>query len=208
MWTARMQKWTETTCRNHLWRVKPDFELDDLLQEAMLVRERVRTKYTGVSQQHFWALYRTSLIRRFATLSNLRTERPSFAVSQGGDGMMAAYENQCAVLPDQHRPEHRDESPILDMGSTDWRIMLSQLDPDTRKGLTAFLWELEQCNGPTLKHLVRKNSRGRIRTRETHFELVQRWLLRSGYNNDRAAQVARRIVYFLQHVKGPIECTP
>lgn len=65
-WTPEIEAWTAKQIRRNLWRFDKAEDLDDHMQEARLLFFTLGRKYPVVNEmRHFFALYKTSLLRKF-----------------------------------------------------------------------------------------------------------------------------------------------
>lgn len=79
--TVEIQRWTLYQIRKNMWRFDHIEGIDDLLQEARLLFWELSEKYPRVTEPaNFFALYKTSLLRRFIDKSNIKSRSP---VDQG-----------------------------------------------------------------------------------------------------------------------------
>lgn len=75
-WEGIVEQWALAYCITHEWRTLPEFDRDDLSQEAFLIFSLVCDRYWEVRDApHFMALFKICLINRINRLSNLRTKR-------------------------------------------------------------------------------------------------------------------------------------
>lgn len=75
-WEGPIEKWAIQTALRNRWRVTPLYDLDDLIQEAIIVFLKCQAKYTSVTDPpHFMRLFQIALINRITTLANKRTKR-------------------------------------------------------------------------------------------------------------------------------------
>lgn len=66
--------------RRHLWRTRPLFDLDDLLQEGLILADKVIERYAGgdaasLTPKHLEALFYRSFYRRILTIARQRSRR-------------------------------------------------------------------------------------------------------------------------------------
>jgi len=66
LWNQGIEKWTAKKVRENLWRFDPVNDFADVMQEARILFLKLERKYpTVVDAPHFFALYKTSLLRMF-----------------------------------------------------------------------------------------------------------------------------------------------
>ena len=74
VWTAKIESWTAGQIKVNLWRFDAVTEqFDDVMQEARILFWELKKAYPIVNEPaHFFALYKTSLLRRFTDKSRLK----------------------------------------------------------------------------------------------------------------------------------------
>ncbi len=73
-WTKAVEKWTAVQIRENLWRFDRIEGADDVMQQARILFWELSLRYPIVNNpNHFFALYKTSLLRRFVDKSRART---------------------------------------------------------------------------------------------------------------------------------------
>lgn len=79
----RIEKWTAARIRENLWRCDRSEDFDDLMQQARILFWKLTTEYPIVNNSnHFFALYKTSLLRRFVDKSRKRSRAvPSVSIN-------------------------------------------------------------------------------------------------------------------------------
>jgi len=83
-----LEGWATNYIVKHIWRVQPEHDMDDLLQDAYCIFLTCRDKYPAVTEEaHFFSLFKRSLFNHIAHLSNMRTLRaeiqPDFFAQEG-----------------------------------------------------------------------------------------------------------------------------
>lgn len=72
-WTPKIEKWTTYHISKNIWRFDRIDGADDLLQQARILFWELSLKYPAVNEpNHFFALYKTSLLRRFTDKARAR----------------------------------------------------------------------------------------------------------------------------------------
>lgn len=75
-WEGPIMGWTVRFALAQSWRVEPEFDADDIIQEGYLTFCKVRECYPLVrNPKHFMALFKTCLLNVVNTLSTRRTKR-------------------------------------------------------------------------------------------------------------------------------------
>lgn len=73
-WTPKIEKWTTYHISRNIWRFDRIDGTDDLLQQARILFWELSLKYPSVNEpNHFFALYKTSLLRRFTDKARARS---------------------------------------------------------------------------------------------------------------------------------------
>lgn len=73
-WTPKIERWTTYHINQNLWRFDRIDGFDDLLQQARILFWELSLKYPAVNEpNHFFALYKTSLLRRFTDKARARS---------------------------------------------------------------------------------------------------------------------------------------
>ncbi len=72
-----VEGWSVNYIIRHAWRTRPEFDVDDLRQEAFLVYRKVIDKYSvkATSEKHLMALYKRSLANRIQNIANRSSVR-------------------------------------------------------------------------------------------------------------------------------------
>lgn len=89
-WEGPIEGMVANMARKHLWRMPPDVEKDDLVQDGFVLFTKCAAKYgaTVTEARHFMALMSKAMYRRITDLANDRTDRHEVsaeAVSNPGE---------------------------------------------------------------------------------------------------------------------------
>ncbi len=88
--SATFLAWASRYCSRQVWRLHNQFDLDDLLQEAWIVFDRVERKYTDVTDRQLMALYKISMVNHIHSLARktrkLENEIPGFDLHSDDSG--------------------------------------------------------------------------------------------------------------------------
>jgi hypothetical protein len=72
-WNTQVEKWTKYQIDKNIWRFDNIEGFDDLLQQARILFWELSLKYPAADgPSHFFALYKTSLLRRFTDKARAR----------------------------------------------------------------------------------------------------------------------------------------
>lgn len=75
-WEGAVQGWVVNYIKKNVWRVEPELDFDDLLQEAYLKYHKMTQYYPEVVEvRHFMSLFQISFINHLHRLSNKRTRK-------------------------------------------------------------------------------------------------------------------------------------
>jgi DNA-directed RNA polymerase specialized sigma24 family protein len=89
VWDDGIEEIARVYLGRHVWRTLPEYDMDDLLQEAYLVCHRIKSKYPEMdSREHFERFFLRSLINMMNTLSSKKSRRKEVtdSVLGGEDG--------------------------------------------------------------------------------------------------------------------------
>jgi hypothetical protein len=75
-WKGPIEGWTVNFVNKNIWRCGPDYDMEDLVQDAFLTYMMVRDRYPEVrTPQHFMALFKRCFGNHVHALANKRTKR-------------------------------------------------------------------------------------------------------------------------------------
>jgi len=74
-WQGAVEGWAVNFAKRKAWAVSPELDLDDLIQEAYLLFEKIKDKYRVYAHSHFMGLFKTTFRNHIYRLSNKRTNR-------------------------------------------------------------------------------------------------------------------------------------
>lgn len=97
-WEGPVEGMIANLARKHLWRMPPEVEKDDLVQDGYVIFARCAAKYgaTVTNARHFMAIMSTAMYRRITDLANDRTDRHEVHLEACGEDRPAS----CAGLDD------------------------------------------------------------------------------------------------------------
>lgn len=96
-----VEAWAKKFISQNLWRVRPLFDADDLLQDAYYYFLFVQERYPEVvDSKHFFALFKTCFRNHVTGLSNKRTKENTCVMSALSDEMSAAALDEAAQRAD------------------------------------------------------------------------------------------------------------
>lgn len=76
-WTPKIESWTAGKIKENTWRFDALHDFDDVMQEARILFWKLEKMYPIVNEpSHFFALYKTSLLRSFTDRSRLKQKSP------------------------------------------------------------------------------------------------------------------------------------
>jgi hypothetical protein len=78
--TPGLGGWAYRYAVRNLWRVFPDYDLDDLISESMLAFAKCLKAYPDANEVHYAALFRTTFTRQVTNMANER--RAKFTIAQ------------------------------------------------------------------------------------------------------------------------------
>ena len=84
-WEGPVEGWTINTINKQIWRVVPQYDFNDLLQEAFTYFLICCERYPEVlDPPHFMALYKRCFLNRINDLAARRTKDRAFSYDEGG----------------------------------------------------------------------------------------------------------------------------
>lgn len=72
-WSGEVEGYARNCAMRNLWRVTPDLEFEDLVQEGFVFFLICKTRYKTVNARHFMALFKVCFHHRITALANKRT---------------------------------------------------------------------------------------------------------------------------------------
>lgn len=85
-WSGSVEGWVVNYINAHLWRVRPQFEFDDLFQEAYVCFAVCCERYPAViDPPHFMALFKRTFTNRVVDMSNRRTKDKAFSYDENSE---------------------------------------------------------------------------------------------------------------------------
>lgn len=86
-WEGLIEGWITNFIAKNAWRTAPEYEADDLKQEAFLAFAKCRDRYHVRDRAHFFSLFRRTFTNRITDLAERRTRRSKFhEAAAGSDG--------------------------------------------------------------------------------------------------------------------------
>jgi hypothetical protein len=83
VWAGPVESWTATFAAYNEWRTRPQYDRDDIVQEAYFKFAECREKYpTVVTLAGFMPVYCTSVINRVHRMANIRTRRKAYTITE------------------------------------------------------------------------------------------------------------------------------
>lgn len=120
-WEGSVERWALRYCLQNEWRTLPEFDRDDLFQEAYFIFAMVCERYWQVNEaRHFMRLFQICLRNRINRLSNDRTRR--FAKGDVPMACLNAGDDEETVL-------HEGSAPGLQEEMVDHISMVADCDP-------------------------------------------------------------------------------
>lgn len=90
-WSSKIEKWTAFHINRNMWRFDRIEGFDDLMQQARILFWELSVKYPAVNEpSHFFALYKTSLLRRFTDKARARRKSVTDQHTSVDDAMLDA----------------------------------------------------------------------------------------------------------------------
>lgn len=85
-WSGSIEGWVVSYVESNLWRVRPQYEFDDLFQEAYLCFAICCERYPEVvDPPHFMALFKRTFFNRLVDMSNRRTKDRAFSYDENSE---------------------------------------------------------------------------------------------------------------------------
>lgn len=133
-WTQKVESWTAYHINKNLWRFDRIDGFDDVMQQARILFWELSLKYPSVNNpNHFFALYKTSLLRRFTDKARARTRSlidQDVSVDLEADTTILGYTTNAGQI-NLLLEEMPDELKIVLGGLTTGRVRLKLDKPTT-----------------------------------------------------------------------------
>jgi hypothetical protein len=93
-WEGPIEGWSLKYAVRHVWRVAPEYSVDDLMAEAFLIFKQAEERYAGKAKNgaHFMALYKLCLASHITDLAWKRSKRKEVVKTDAGDDEVKAFE--------------------------------------------------------------------------------------------------------------------
>jgi DNA-directed RNA polymerase specialized sigma24 family protein len=87
-WSPKIENWTAFQISKNIWRFDQADDFDDLMQQSRILFWQIHERYPNVREPaNFFALYKTSLLRRFIDKARARRNSP---IDQNVDALATA----------------------------------------------------------------------------------------------------------------------